>query len=55
MHAEAANLRHQLEVTQSELETVRQECEAANRKAKEEKKGLESTIASLSEQLAAKG
>jgi len=44
-----------LEVTQSELVTARQEWEAASRKAREEKSGLESTIASLSEQLAAKG
>lgn len=55
MHFEAANLRHQLEVVQSELATVRQELEAASRKAREEKRDMEATTASFTEQLAAKG
>lgn len=55
VHIEATNLRHQLEVVQSELATVRQEGEAASRRARDEKRTLESDIASLSEQLAAKG
>ena len=44
VHAEAANLRHQLEVVQSQLSTVQ-----------EEKRSLETDIASLTKQVAAKG
>lgn len=55
MHVEAANLRHKLEVVQSELVTVRQELGAASRNAGEEKRAMEATVASFTEQLAAKG
>ena len=55
MHLEAANLRHQLEVVQSELVTVRQEWQAASRKAEEAERAMDATTASFTEQLAAKG